>query len=144
MTWAKALVVLAGIVTTAAPAFAQEQETAVRSLTGTLKKIRETGTVAIGYREASFPLSYVDPKGHPIGYAIDLCRAIVEQIGHEIDKPHLKTELVLRNPGRLPGVARWPELAPPETRLLIEDHLRGMTAGRPAIPPLCPHAVPHG
>jgi glutamate/aspartate transport system substrate-binding protein len=87
------LLAVVGFVALLAPALAQEQEEPVRQLTGTLKKIYSSGAVAIGYREASFPLSYVDPHGHPIGYAIDLCAAIVEQIGREIDKP-VRTLLV--------------------------------------------------
>ena len=34
--------------------------------------------MAIGYREASIPLSYLSPRNEPIGYSIDLCRAIVD------------------------------------------------------------------
>ncbi len=53
-------------------------------LSGTLKKIRDTGTVTIGYREASFPFSYVRNGGPPIGYSIDLCLGIVDQIKREL------------------------------------------------------------
>ncbi len=49
-------------------------------VTGTLKKIRDTGTVTIGYRQASFPFSYVRQNGPPIGYSIDLCLGIVDAI----------------------------------------------------------------
>lgn len=89
-------VLVAGAVAMLASAvIAQEQEQPVRQLAGTLKKIENAGSVAIGYREASFPLSYLDPKGNPIGYSIDLCRAIVDQIGREIDKSGLRIEFVL-------------------------------------------------
>jgi glutamate/aspartate transport system substrate-binding protein len=87
--------VLAALLTALAPsAGAQEQESVVRQLSGTLKKIDATRTVAIGYREASFPFSYLDAGKRPIGYSIDLCRAIIEEIGREIDKPDLKIEFV--------------------------------------------------
>jgi glutamate/aspartate transport system substrate-binding protein len=78
----------------AAGAVAQEQEEPVRKLSGTLLKVDQTRTITIGYREASFPFSYLDAQGRPIGYSIDLCKAIVEEIGHEIDKPEIKTEFV--------------------------------------------------
>jgi glutamate/aspartate transport system substrate-binding protein len=49
-------------------------------VTGTLKKIRDTGVVTIGYRQASFPFSYTRENGPPIGYSIDLCLGIVDQV----------------------------------------------------------------
>jgi glutamate/aspartate transport system substrate-binding protein len=88
-------VLAAGVVAMLTPAAAQEQEQPVRQLAGTLKKIYNSGSVAIGYREASFPLSYLDPRGHPIGYSIDLCGAIIEEIGREIDKPGIRADFVL-------------------------------------------------
>lgn len=63
-------------------------------LTGTLKKIKETGTVAIGYRDASLPFSYLNDAQQPIGYSIDLCKKIVERIKVKLDEPKLKTEFV--------------------------------------------------
>jgi glutamate/aspartate transport system substrate-binding protein len=82
----------------AQPLAAQEQETSVKQLAGTLKKIASSGTVTIGYREASFPFSYVNAGGFPLGYSIDLCRAIIDQIGREIDNPRIRTELALVTP----------------------------------------------
>ncbi len=54
-----------------------------QELTGTLKKIRESKTVTIGYRESSIPFSYVNKSGEPIGYSIDLCNAVVDEISKE-------------------------------------------------------------
>src|SRR5215467_7265071 len=54
-------------------------------LTGTLLSVKRSGQVRIGYREASVPFSYLDRSGHPIGYSIELCQAIVEEIGQTID-----------------------------------------------------------
>ena len=42
-------------------------------LTGTLKNIKETGTITIGYRDSSIPFSYLDDNQKPIGFAIDIC-----------------------------------------------------------------------
>ncbi len=55
-------------------------------LTGTLQKVRASGTVAIGYREASIPLSYMSARNEPIGYSIDLCRAIVDAMSTEVGR----------------------------------------------------------
>ena len=54
----------------AAPAQAEE-------LSGTLKKIKETGSIALGFRDFSIPFSYLDDNQKPIGYAMDICYAIV-------------------------------------------------------------------
>ena len=79
-------------------AAAQEQEETVRQLTGTLAKIDKSGVVTLGFREASFPFSYVGPGNQPMGYSIDLCQAIVDEIGREIDKPRLKVDYVAVTP----------------------------------------------
>jgi glutamate/aspartate transport system substrate-binding protein len=71
------------------PAEAQEQEINATKLEGTLAKIDRAGSITLGYREASFPLSYLTKAG-PIGYSIDLCLAVVEEIKREIDKDDIK------------------------------------------------------
>jgi glutamate/aspartate transport system substrate-binding protein len=84
---------------------AQEQEQSARQLRGTLQKIERSGVATIGYREASFPLSYVDPKGQPIGYSIDLCKAIIDEIAREIDNPRIKIEFAPVTPEtRIPAL----------------------------------------
>jgi glutamate/aspartate transport system substrate-binding protein len=60
-----------------APAAAQE-------LTGTLKKIKDSGTITIGHRETSIPFSYLDEKQQPIGYSMDICAAVVEEVKKEL------------------------------------------------------------
>ena len=93
----------AAALASAAPA--QEQEYSARQLQGTLKKIDGSGVATIGYREASFPLSYVDPTGRPIGYSIDLCKAIIEEIAREVDNPRIRTEYAAVTPEtRIPAV----------------------------------------
>src|SRR3954451_13280759 len=57
-------------------------------LTGTLKKINDTGIVTIGYREDALPFSYVSGK-QPIGYSIDLCQEIVDDIGRAVGRSDL-------------------------------------------------------
>jgi glutamate/aspartate transport system substrate-binding protein len=57
-------------------------------LTGTLKKVSDTGIVTIGYRESSLPFSYLSGK-QPIGYSIDLCHEIVDDIGRAVGRSDL-------------------------------------------------------
>lgn len=63
-------------------------------LTGTLKKIKESGTITLGYRDASLPFSYLNDAQQPIGYSIELCQKIVDQIKVNLGEPDLKTEYV--------------------------------------------------
>ena len=56
-----------------------------QELSGTLKKIKDTKTVTLGYRESSIPFSYVNKPGEPIGYSIDLCNAVVDEISKEFE-----------------------------------------------------------
>jgi glutamate/aspartate transport system substrate-binding protein len=72
----------------ALPAIAQE-------LTGTMKKIKDSGTITIGNRETSVPFSYLDDKQQPIGYSMDICAAIVEEVKKELG---LATLTVKYNP----------------------------------------------
>lgn len=62
-------------------------------LTGTLKKIKDTGTISIGHRESSIPFSYLDDQQKPVGYAMDLCMKIVEVVKAELKMPNLKVNL---------------------------------------------------
>jgi ABC-type amino acid transport substrate-binding protein len=61
---------------------------------GTLKKVHDTGTVVIGYRESSIPFSYLNARGAPIGYSIDLGRAIVDAMSNELNGQTLKIKFV--------------------------------------------------
>jgi glutamate/aspartate transport system substrate-binding protein len=81
-----AFALAAGLVLTTGIAQAQE-------LTGTLKKIKETGSITIGHRESSIPFSYLDDKQQPIGYAMDLCAKIVDAIKADLKLPALKVNL---------------------------------------------------
>src|SRR2546421_8326377 len=71
---------------TAGPALAQE-------LTGTLKKIKETGTITLGHRDSSVPFSYYDDKQQVVGFAMDLCGKIVEAVKKELKLAKLEVRL---------------------------------------------------
>lgn len=64
-----------------------------QELSGTLKKIKETNAITIGYRESSIPFSFLDDKQQPIGYAMDLCMKIVETVKADLKLPNLKLTL---------------------------------------------------
>jgi ABC-type amino acid transport substrate-binding protein len=71
--------------------FAQESPSgAINRLTGTLKKVKDTGVVRIGYREASTPFSFLVDGKRPVGYSIDLCNAIVEDVSDELGGAELQ------------------------------------------------------
>ena len=73
---------LAGLGFIAAGAAAQAQ-----ALDGTLKKIKDTGTITLGIRESSSPFSFLDDEQKPIGYSIDLCMKIVDAVKAELKSP---------------------------------------------------------
>ena len=62
----------------------------VGMLSGTLKKVKETGAITLGYRESSLPFSYLNRRRQAVGYAIDLCREIVEDVSTELDGMEVK------------------------------------------------------
>src|SRR5438105_10248796 len=74
-----------------AAAFCSSQANA-EELTGTLKKIKETGAITIGYRDSSIPFSYLDDSQKPIGFAIDICRHIVDAVKAELKLDKLNAE----------------------------------------------------
>src|SRR5277367_3881930 len=84
----------ATVLLTAPASFAQFDAMDPATVSGTLARVKTTGVVRIGYREASIPFSFLDRAGRPIGYSIDLCGAIVEEIGRTLDRDDLKVEFV--------------------------------------------------
>ena len=63
-----------------------------QGLEGTLQKIKDSGTFTIGFRESSLPLSYLDDKQQPVGFSIELCRHVVEQVKGRLGLPDLKIQ----------------------------------------------------
>src|SRR6516165_5402883 len=85
------------------------REVSAEELTGTLKAIKETGTITLGYRESSIPFSYLseevpDAKSPdktssrysappPIGFATDICSKIVDVVKKELKLDKLEVKL---------------------------------------------------
>lgn len=63
-------------------------------LSPTLSAIKSSHAVRLGYRESSPPFSFLDQSGRPIGYSLELCEAVVEEIGVEVDDPNLRIDYV--------------------------------------------------
>jgi glutamate/aspartate transport system substrate-binding protein len=88
----------------ALPARAQDA-VGVEALAGTLKKVNATRTITIGFRDASIPFSYLGPGRKPIGYSIDLCLAIVDQVKAELGQDAIAVKFLPVNPQtRIPMV----------------------------------------
>jgi glutamate/aspartate transport system substrate-binding protein len=72
----------------------------------TLNKIKESGVITIGHREASVPFSYIGDDQQPIGYTVDICMQIVDEIKSEIGADELNIEWVPVTPQtRIPLIA---------------------------------------
>ena len=63
-------------------------------LSPTLAAIKNAHVVRLGYRESSPPFSFLDQANRPIGYSLELCEAIVDEIGIEVDDPNLRIDYV--------------------------------------------------
>src|ERR1700748_3767989 len=79
-----------GFVVAAAFGVSQAQ---AEDLTGTLKNIKETGAITLGFRDSSIPFSYLDDNQKPIGYAMDICYKIVEAVKKELKLDKLEVKL---------------------------------------------------
>lgn len=80
--------------------------TQAAELTGTLKKINDTGTIIVGHREASSPFSFLAANKEPSGYTIDLCMKIVDDVKVTLQKPELLVKfVVVTAQTRIPMVA---------------------------------------
>ena len=83
---------LAAVVLLTAAADAQTGST--EGLSPTLADIKKAHVVRLGYRESSPPFSFLDQANRPIGYSLELCEAIVDEISVEVDDANLRIEYV--------------------------------------------------
>src|ERR1700682_4508402 len=91
------------LLTTAAGA----QTSGSEGLSPTLANIKMAHVVRLGYRESSPPFSFLDQANRPIGYSLELCEAIVDEIGVEVDDPNLRIEYVkVTSDDRIPAVVQ--------------------------------------
>jgi glutamate/aspartate transport system substrate-binding protein len=72
---------------------------------GTLKKIRDSGVIALGHRESSIPFSYYDDKQQVVGYSQDVALRIVDAVKQELKLPGIQVKLVpVTSQNRIPLV----------------------------------------
>ncbi|AXK38913.1 glutamate/aspartate ABC transporter substrate-binding protein [Crenobacter cavernae] len=64
----------------AAPAFAE----------GTLDKVKQSGTITLGHRDASIPFSYLDNDQKPVGYSMDIANKVVDKLKKDLKLPKLQ------------------------------------------------------
>src|SRR5271156_449988 len=102
LIWPGGLLLAVSLLVTAAAA-----QTGGEGLSPTLANIKNTHVVRLGYRESSPPFSFLDQANRPIGYSLELCEAIVDEIGVEVDDADLKIEYVkVTSDDRIPAVAQ--------------------------------------
>jgi glutamate/aspartate transport system substrate-binding protein len=75
-----------------AAAFSAGQANA-EDLTGTLKNIKETGAITLGFRDSSIPFSYLDDNQKPIGFAMDICYRIVDAVKRQLKLDNIEIKL---------------------------------------------------
>jgi len=59
-------------------------------LTGTLKKVKDSGVIHLGHRENSIPFAFRNAQGQPVGYSVELCHAIVEEVAQELRRDEIR------------------------------------------------------
>src|SRR5256886_12378075 len=100
---AASLVAALVLLTTAAGA----QTGGSEGLSRTLDSSKKARVVRLGYRESSPPFSFLDQANRPIGYSLELCEAIVDEIGVEVDDSDLRIEYVkVTSDDRIPAVVQ--------------------------------------
>lgn len=73
---------------------------------GTLAKIQQAGAITLGYRESSFGFSYLDGDLKPVGYSMDICRRIVDEVKAQLKLPALQVRYqAVTSANRIPLVA---------------------------------------
>lgn len=79
---------------------------AAQSMTGTLKKIKDSGEITLGIRESSIPFSYLNDSQKPIGYSVDLCAKIVDSVKKKLKLSQLKVNYTpVTSQTRIPLIA---------------------------------------
>ncbi|MDQ6685345.1 MAG: amino acid ABC transporter substrate-binding protein [Pseudomonadota bacterium] len=81
----KRLLLCVGVAGLLLPSLAQAQ-------TGTLDKIKQSGTMTLAYREASIPFSYLDDKAQPTGFGFEICEKIADRVKAVTGRADLKKQ----------------------------------------------------
>src|SRR5438105_5798427 len=80
--------------------------TPVLAQEGTLKKIKDSGSITIGHRDDSLPCSYYDEQQKPVGYAVELCLPLVDAVKSELEMPRIDVKYqLITSANRIPLMA---------------------------------------
>ncbi|ONZ74793.1 amino acid ABC transporter substrate-binding protein [Burkholderia cenocepacia] len=97
MKFHKAVLTVAALCAFASGAHAQE--------TGTLKKIKDTGVIALGHRESSIPFSYYDQNQQVVGYSREFQLKVVDAVKKKLNLPNLQVKNIpVTSQNRIPLV----------------------------------------
>ncbi|MBJ9693069.1 glutamate/aspartate ABC transporter substrate-binding protein [Burkholderia cenocepacia] len=97
MKFHKAVLTVAALCAFASGAHAQE--------TGTLKKIKDTGVIALGHRESSIPFSYYDQNQQVVGYSREFQLKVVDAVKKKPNLPNLQVKNIpVTSQNRIPLV----------------------------------------
>ncbi|MFL6621670.1 MAG: glutamate/aspartate ABC transporter substrate-binding protein [Sulfurifustaceae bacterium] len=78
---------------------------AAEELTGTLKKIKDSGVISLGHRESSIPFSYYDDKQQVVGYSHEISLKVVDAAKRKLNMPNLQVKLTpITSQNRIPLV----------------------------------------
>jgi glutamate/aspartate transport system substrate-binding protein len=96
---------LATACTTACLCLFASQAALAQAAGDTLQKIKETGSITLGYRESSVPFSFLDGQQKPVGISMDLCNAIVDKVKQQLNLPKLEVkQIAVNSSNRIPLV----------------------------------------
>jgi glutamate/aspartate transport system substrate-binding protein len=105
-------------------------------LYGTLKKVRDTKTFTIGFREASFPFAYYDDEKKPVGFSVELCNRIADALKQQFNLPDLAVRyLPINAQTRIPLLTNGTidiecvtQLKLTPKYVVVKDHAEGLLA----------------
>ena len=66
----------------------------------TLDRIKASKTITLGYRQSSVPFSSAASDGKPVGYSIDLCSRVADDLRKDLAMPDLAVKWVAVSPSR--------------------------------------------
>lgn len=71
---------------------------------GTIEKVAESGKISLAYRESSVPFSYLEAPGKPIGFSVDIAKAVAKEVSNKIGKPVAIEWISVTSANRIPLV----------------------------------------
>jgi glutamate/aspartate transport system substrate-binding protein len=99
--WGAIAVSLIGSFINPAENYAQAAE-----LTGTLKKIKTSGVLVMGVRDSNIPFAYADKQKKQVGYAVDLCTKVADNVKQQLNLPNLEIKVIpVSSQARIPLVS---------------------------------------